>query len=139
MRAEAAATALEPRYPGACCAVPVAARFPVSRCLREGAAAAVVEFVCEQPASLGLRHHRSQFCFHIDDQPADHLSLVAAGLGVLGLIAFLLLVVVPAVTAYRRVLERVAAFVLSLYVLAALVGVGVLVGALVVLEWPRLF
>ena len=45
----------------------------------------------------------------------------------------------PAVTAYRRPLERVAAVVLSLYVLAALVGVGVLLGALIVLEWPRLF
>jgi hypothetical protein len=65
--------------------------------------------------------------------------LVGAGLGVLGLIAFVMLVVLPAVTAYRGVLQRVAAVVLSLYVLAALVGVGVLVGALVVFEWPRLF
>ena len=29
--------------------------------------------------------------------------------------------------------------VLSAYVLAALVGVGVVVGALVVVEWPRVF
>jgi hypothetical protein len=29
--------------------------------------------------------------------------------------------------------------VLSLYVLAALVGVGVLLGALIILEWPRVF
>jgi predicted acyltransferase len=65
--------------------------------------------------------------------------VVGAGLGVLGLVAFCMLVVVPAITAYRRPLERVAVFVLSLYVLAALLGVGVLVGALVVLEWPRVF
>jgi predicted acyltransferase len=65
--------------------------------------------------------------------------VVGAGLGVLGLVAFCVLVVVPAITAYRRPLERVAAVVLSLYVLAALLGVGVLVGALVVLEWPRVF
>jgi predicted acyltransferase len=65
--------------------------------------------------------------------------VVGAGLGVLGLVAFCVLVVVPAITAYRRPLERVAAVVLSLYVLAALVGVGVLVGALVVVEWPRFF
>jgi hypothetical protein len=65
--------------------------------------------------------------------------LVGAGLGVLGLIAFVMLVVLPAVTAYRGVLQRLAAVVLSLYVLAALMGVGVLVGALVVFEWPRLF
>jgi hypothetical protein len=65
--------------------------------------------------------------------------LVGAGLGVLGLIAFVMLIVLPAVTAYRGVLQRLAAVVLSLYVLAALMGVGVLVGALVVFEWPRLF
>jgi len=49
------------------------------------------------------------------------------------------LVLVPAITAYRRPLERVAAGILSLYVLAALMGVGVVIGAVVVLEWPRLF
>jgi uncharacterized membrane protein len=65
--------------------------------------------------------------------------LVAAGLSVFGVAAFCALVIVPAVTAYRRPLERVAVVVLSLYVLAALVGIGVLLGALVVLEWPRLF
>jgi hypothetical protein len=65
--------------------------------------------------------------------------LVGGSLGVLGLIAFSMLVVVPAITAYRRPLERVAVVVLSVYVLAALLGVGVLAGALVVLEWPRIF
>ena len=65
--------------------------------------------------------------------------LVGGCMGVLGLVAFGMLVVVPAVTAYRRAWERVAAVVLSLYVLAALIGVGVLAGALVVFEWPRLF
>jgi uncharacterized membrane protein len=65
--------------------------------------------------------------------------LVAAGLGVLGLIAYLLLVIVPAVTAYRRVHERIVAVMLSAYVLAALVGVGVMLGAVVVVEWPRVF
>lgn len=65
--------------------------------------------------------------------------LVGACLGVLGLAVFLALVVVPAVTAYRRPLERVAAVVLSLYVLAALVGIGLVLGAIIVVEWPRLF
>jgi hypothetical protein len=65
--------------------------------------------------------------------------LVAAGLGGLGVLTYLLLVVVPAVSAYRRVYERVVAFVLSVYVLGALVGIGVLVGAVVVVEWPRVF
>ena len=65
--------------------------------------------------------------------------VVGAGCAVIGLIAFLMLVVVPSVTAYRRPIERVAAVVLSVYVLAAFVGAGVLLGALIILEWPRLF
>jgi hypothetical protein len=65
--------------------------------------------------------------------------LVAACLGVFGIAAFCALVVVPAITAYRRPLERVAVVILSLYVLAALLGIGVLAGALIVFEWPRVF
>lgn len=65
--------------------------------------------------------------------------LVGACMGVLGLAAFGTLVLAPAVTAYRRPTERVAVVFLSLYVLAALVGVGVLAGALIILEWPRVF
>jgi hypothetical protein len=65
--------------------------------------------------------------------------LVGACCGIFGLAAFVALVVVPAVTAYRRLWERAAVIVLSGYVLAALVGLGILVGALVVVEWPRLF
>jgi hypothetical protein len=65
--------------------------------------------------------------------------LVGAVLGVLGLAAFCALVVVPAITAYRRPMQKVAVVILSVYVLAALVGIGVLAGALVVFEWPRVF
>jgi hypothetical protein len=43
------------------------------------------------------------------------------------------------VTSYRRPLQRVAAVILSFYVLAALIGVGIVVGALIVVEWPRVF
>ena len=65
--------------------------------------------------------------------------LVGAVLGVFGIAAFCALVVAPAVTAYRTPLQRLAAVILSLYVLAALVGVGILLGALIVFEWPRVF
>jgi hypothetical protein len=58
---------------------------------------------------------------------------------VIGILAFSMLVIVPSVTAYRRPLERVAVVVLSMYVLAAFVGAGILLGALIILEWPRLF
>jgi predicted acyltransferase len=65
--------------------------------------------------------------------------LVGACLGVFGLAAFCTLVVVPAVTAYKRPLERVGAVILSVYVLAALIGVGVVLGALIIFEWPKFF
>lgn len=65
--------------------------------------------------------------------------LVGAGCAAIGLAAFCSFVLVPSITAYRRPLERVAVVVLSLYVLAAFVGAGILVGALVIFEWPRIF
>jgi hypothetical protein len=65
--------------------------------------------------------------------------LVGACSAVFGLAAFIALVVVPAVSSYRRAWERVAVVVLSGYVLAALVGIGVLLGAIIVVEWPRVF
>lgn len=65
--------------------------------------------------------------------------LVGACLGVFGLAAFGTFIVAPAIAAYRRPLEWVAVVILSLYVLAALVGIGVLIGAVVVVEWPRVF
>jgi hypothetical protein len=65
--------------------------------------------------------------------------IVGGGSALLGLIFFTLLVVVPVMTAYRHAWERVAVVVLSAYVLAALIGVGVLLGALIILEWPRFF
>jgi predicted PurR-regulated permease PerM len=64
---------------------------------------------------------------------------VGAFLGVFGVTAFCALVLVPAVTAYQRRLERVAVVVLSLFVLAALIGIGILLGAFIVFEWPRVF
>jgi hypothetical protein len=65
--------------------------------------------------------------------------VVGGCLGVIGLTAFCALVLIPAVSAHRRPLERAAAVVLSLYVLAALVAVGIVVGALIVINWPRIF
>lgn len=66
-------------------------------------------------------------------------QLVAVCAGVFGLAAFVALVTVPVVASYERVWERVAAGLLSLWVLAALVGVGVLAGAAVIYYWPRFF
>ena len=65
--------------------------------------------------------------------------IVGAGCGAISLIAFCTLVLVPALSSYRGPLARVGAALLSIYVLAAFIGVGVLLGALIILEWPRLF
>jgi hypothetical protein len=66
-------------------------------------------------------------------------ELVAGLLGVVGLAAFGALVVIPAVSSYRRAHERVAAALLSVYLLAALAAVGAIVGVLITIEWPRFF
>ncbi|MHB8533504.1 MAG: hypothetical protein ACYDC2_12370 [Solirubrobacteraceae bacterium] len=58
----------------------------------------------------------------------NDLLIVCAA--VFGLAAFVGLIVAPAWSAYSRTWERMAAVFLSLYVLAALVGIGAL-GALV--------
>jgi hypothetical protein len=63
--------------------------------------------------------------------------VVAACSGVLGLAAYVGLIVVPAWQAYSRVWERVAATFLTLYVLAAFMMLGVLAGAAVVWTYDR--
>ncbi|MBB4661719.1 hypothetical protein [Conexibacter arvalis] len=67
------------------------------------------------------------------------VQLVAICAGVVGLAAFVSLVTVPVVASYQRLWERFVAGLLSLWVLAALVGVGVLAGGAVIYYWPKLF
>jgi hypothetical protein len=62
----------------------------------------------------------------------DVNDLVAVCAGVFGLALYAGLILVPTWTSYSRLWERVAASVLSLYVLVVLVGVGV-AGALAVI------
>jgi hypothetical protein len=64
--------------------------------------------------------------------------LVAAFAGVFGLAAYGGLILVPAWTAYSRTWQRVAATFLSLYVLAAMAGVGALAGLAIVYFWDQL-
>jgi hypothetical protein len=64
----------------------------------------------------------------------DVTDLVAVCAGVFGFALYAGLILVPAVSAYTRVWERLVAGVLTLYVLAVLVGVGV-VGALAIVYY----
>lgn len=62
-------------------------------------------------------------------------DLLAVCAGVFGLGLYVGLILVPAWSSYSRVWERLAATVLSLYVLAVLVGAGVLGALLAVYLW----
>ena len=64
--------------------------------------------------------------------------MVVAVCGVLVLAAFVALVLVPAWTSYSRVSERIGAAFLSLYVLLAFVGAGVVAGLGVAWFWDRI-
>jgi len=65
------------------------------------------------------------------------IYVVAIGSGVVGLAAYLGLIVVPAWTAYSHVWERLAAVFLTLYVLAGFLLLGVAGGAAVIWFWDR--
>lgn len=63
----------------------------------------------------------------------EYLLFGAAGL--LSLIAFAAFILAPALSAYGRPLEKAAAAFLSLFVLVALVMVGVAIGVAIVYYW----
>ena len=65
-----------------------------------------------------------------------YLIIGAAALG--SLVAWAVLVLVPAWTSYWRLRERLLAVVMSVYVLAALVGVGVCVAGVYLFYYDRL-
>jgi hypothetical protein len=62
-------------------------------------------------------------------------ELAIAGAGVFGLALYAGLILAPAWTSYTRLWERVAASILSLYVLALLVGIGAGAALAVVYYW----
>ncbi len=59
--------------------------------------------------------------------------------GLVSLVAFVSLILVPTLSSYGRAWEKAAAGVLSLFVLAALVLVGVVVGLAVVYYYNDIF
>ena len=69
----------------------------------------------------------------------QEITYVVAGCcGVLGLAAYVMFILVPAVTAYSRIWQRALAGVLTLYVLAAFVAVGAAGGGAIVWFWDRI-
>jgi hypothetical protein len=65
----------------------------------------------------------------------DVNDLVALCAGVFGLALYIGLILVPAWSSYSRLWERLAASILSLYVLTVLVGAGVAGALAVVYFW----
>ena len=69
-----------------------------------------------------------------------HLSPteIAVGAGALvALVAYGVLIVAPAWASYGRTWERVAASVMTLFILATLVGIGAALGAFAVWSWGQ--
>lgn len=65
-------------------------------------------------------------------QKIENEYVLFAVAGLVSLAAFVGLILVPAVSSYGRLWEKAAAGVLSLFVLAALMSIGVVVGLAVV-------
>jgi hypothetical protein len=66
----------------------------------------------------------------------EYLIFGAAGL--ISLVAFVTLIMVPALSSYGRVWEKIAAGFLSLFVLVVLVGIGVGLGVLIVVNYNEI-
>jgi hypothetical protein len=60
------------------------------------------------------------------------------GAGLVSLLAFGALILVPALGAYGRTWEKATAVVLSVFVLVALIMLGVGIGILIVYYWPQI-
>ena len=58
--------------------------------------------------------------------------------GVLSVAAFVGLILAPALGSYGRAWEKVVAGMLSLFVLAALVLIGLVLGVVIFLNWDRI-
>jgi hypothetical protein len=66
----------------------------------------------------------------------QYLLFGAAGL--ICLVVFVTLILSPALSSYGRLWEKAAAGFLSLFVLAALIVGGVVIGLVIVLYWPEI-
>ena len=69
----------------------------------------------------------------------DQITYAVAGAAVLiSLVAWVWLIVIPAWSSYWRLRERILAVVMSVYILAAFVGMGACAGAVFLYYYDRL-
>jgi hypothetical protein len=64
--------------------------------------------------------------------------IVFIGAGVVSLIAFTTLILLPAIGSFGRGWEKATAAVLSLLVLTTLVAVGIALGFVIILNWDHI-
>ena len=64
--------------------------------------------------------------------------LLFGAAGVVSLLAFAALILMPAIGSYGRGWEKATAAVLSVFVLAALVLVGLVLGVVIFLNWDKI-
>lgn len=64
--------------------------------------------------------------------------LIFGGAGLVGLLAFTALILVPAIGSFGRAWEKATAAAISLVVLVALVALGVAIGVAIVYYWPKI-
>jgi hypothetical protein len=72
----------------------------------------------------------------VDSLTLTYIIIGAAGL--IGFASFAVLIFAPAWTAYGRTWERLAAAFLSVFVLAAFAGAGVLIGLVLLYYWDEI-
>lgn len=65
--------------------------------------------------------------------------LLFGGAALVSVLAFTVLILVPALGSYGRTWEKATAALLSLFVLIALIGVGVAIGVLIVYFWDDIY
>jgi hypothetical protein len=65
--------------------------------------------------------------------------LLFGGAALVSVLAFTVLILVPALGSYGRTWEKATAALLSLFVLIALIGVGVALGVLIVYFWDDIY
>jgi hypothetical protein len=69
----------------------------------------------------------------------DKITYAVAGVAALvSLVAWAMLILVPAWTSYWRLRERILAAVMSVYILVAFVGMGAVVGAVFLYYYDRI-
>ena len=67
--------------------------------------------------------------------PLTVTYIILSAAGIVGLSFFAVWIMAPAWTAYGRTWERLAAAALSIFVLAALVGTGIVIGLILLWNW----